>query len=88
MAAFPVCSGTDRYAEIGTAPDSQKERNDRYRAAKESRYGVLGPLMWLLALQGILPIGRGKSDILQYDDATNQKLQERFQKELFRPSEI
>lgn len=87
MAAFPVCTGTDAYVEIGAEQASEEACMARYRAAKAARYGIQAPLMWLLALQGVLPAGRGKSSVLQYDEATNQRLQEQLQRELHCPSD-
>lgn len=86
MAAFPVCAGTDGYVEIGTNAD-EEACEARYAAARRTRYGVLGPLLWLLALRDILPAGRGQNGFLEYDDRTRAQLQALLREELRCPSD-
>lgn len=88
MAAFSVCSGTAGYVEFGTdsEPDISAQRAARYRAARESRTGITAPLLWLLALHGLLPAGRGQSALLQYDDQTQQALDRQLREELRFPN--
>lgn len=85
LAAFPVCSGTGAYAEIGAAADDADARRARYAAARRTRSGVQSPLLWLLALANILPAGRGNNHFLEYDDKTNALLAEPFRRELCCP---
>ena len=47
---------------------------------------MTAPLLWLLALHGLLPAGRGQSALLQYDDQTQQALDRQLRKELRFPN--
>ena len=54
--AFLLNSGTANYIDYVDADDEEKQK-DRVSVARSERYGVLAPILWLLALDGYIRAG-------------------------------
>lgn len=78
LAAFAVSSGTQHaklyYTEADEEYRSQAQAERRCRRMREARFGLAGPLLWLLACDGVLQIGRPDSAFNGYADSICQKI--------------
>lgn len=84
IGAFAVSSGTQ------CAPyDYADSPNPEYRSAarmdercsqmRQARFGVVAPLLWMLAGDGLLPIGRGDNNFNDYKQDVQAKIQKWLQ---------
>lgn len=88
LGVFPVCSGTAQYIEITTVTNQESEQEaarDRYTIARKERSGLSAPFLWLMSLQGLLPAGRGHSDLLQYKPSVAETLQRQLDYDMRHP---
>lgn len=82
--AFLTNSGTANYIDYTDADDEEKRR-DRVSVARSGRYGILAPILWILALDGYIEPGRRKDELLSHSAAAEQHLQRLWKKELYLP---
>lgn len=85
--AFLLNSGTANYIDYVDADDEEKQK-DRVSVARSERYGVLAPILWLLALDGYILPGYGENEMLTYSAAAEEQLQKLWRKELYRPEDV
>lgn len=80
LAAFAVSNGT-QCAPMDYANMPVEQRTDmaaceaRYLQMIHARFGVAAPLLWLLACDGVLKIGRGDHPYNQYPASTQERIQ-------------
>lgn len=84
LTAFLINSGTAGYIDYTTADDVEQKK-DRVSVARSERYGVLAPILWLLALDGYIKPGRREDELLTHSPAAEAQLQELWNKELHQP---
>ena len=77
----------DSYIDYVDADDEEKQK-DRVSVARSERYGVLAPILWLLALDGYILPGYGENEMLTYSAAAEEQLQKLWRKELYRPEDV
>lgn len=86
LAAFAVSSGTQHakvnYTEADEEYRSQAQAEQRCRQMREARFGLAGPLLWLLACDDVLQIGRPDSTFNGYADSICQKIYEKLRDRL------
>lgn len=87
LGAFAVSSGTQcavkTYAEADDEDKDPANMEQRYQNMRDSRFGILAPLMWLLACDGLLDVGQGDNPFNAYPDKTKKKIWNKLLKSLF-----
>ncbi len=90
LAVFPVSAGTAEYCDYEgnqvQEDEGETEGKKRYEKAKEQRFGIAAPFLWLLALDGLLPCGRGQGGLPAGENAQS-RLAKLWEKELRCPQE-
>lgn len=84
---FLLSSGTADYIDFITE-DTEEKRRDRVSVARNERYGVLAPILWILALDGYIEPGRCGDELLSCSAAAEAQLKKLWKKELYRPEGV
>lgn len=87
MSAFAVSSGTQCAPLSYSDPHEEEYHSDkqmelRYRQMCEARFGVANPLLWMLAFDGLLPVGRGDNQYNDYPRDVQEKIRQWLKKNL------
>lgn len=89
VSAFAVSNGTQcapLYFDQTLAEDyrSHTQENARCTAMRRERFGVTAPILWMLACDGLLPVGRGSNAYNDYDKDTQVSILKHLKKGLYR----
>lgn len=88
IGAFAASSGTQcapRYYSASSDDEyhSDKQMEARYHKMRQARFGVATPLLWMLACDGLLDVGRGDNAYNDYSRDVQAKIQKRLKKGLY-----
>ena len=84
IGAFAVSSGTQCAPyDYADAPNpeyrSAARMDERCHQMRQARFGVVAPLLWMLAHDGLLPVGRGDNNFNDYKQDVQAKIQKWLQ---------
>ena len=88
LGAFAVSSGTQCAPyDYADSPNeeyrSAAQMDERCRQMRAARFGVVAPLLWMLACDGLLGIGRGDNQFNDYNQDVQAKIRKWLKKDLY-----